>query len=86
MTSIHFIMFIALLALFSYYYGMKRAVKVAGGRQQIQSMHSLPQHFGLLSAFTCALPALILLLFWAMFETQVIDALLIASLPESVQL
>ncbi|WP_354625223.1 phosphate ABC transporter permease subunit PstC [Psychromonas sp. MME2] len=85
MTSTTLIFIIAILALGSYWYGMQRSIKVAGGVSQIKNMHSLPQQFGLLTAFCCGLPALFLLFLWGIIEPNVIQSLLVESLPKSVQ-
>ncbi len=85
MTASTLIFIIALLTLFSYWYGMQRSIKVAGGAAEIKRMHSLPQQFGLLTAFCCGLPALLLLLAWVIFEPIVIESLVVSQLPEAVQ-
>ncbi|MET1219473.1 MAG: phosphate ABC transporter permease subunit PstC [Glaciecola sp.] len=65
------------IALVSYYLGLQRAIKVAGGRQKVRDLVSLPSHYGLLTAFWCGLPALLFLLLWSAIEGTVIDALLL---------
>ena len=85
MTSSTLIFIIALLAMLSYWYGMQRSIKVAGGVSQIKNMHSLPRQFGLLTAFCCGLPALLLLLLWTIFEPIIIESLVVAHLPAKVQ-
>ena len=85
MTSTTLIFILALLAFASYWYGMQRSIKMAGGVNQIKNMHSLPQQFGLLTAFCCGLPALILLVLWVVIEPIIIQSLLVDSLPVAVQ-
>jgi phosphate transport system permease protein len=85
MTSTALILIITLLTLGSYWYGMQRSIKVAGGVSQIKNMHSLPQQFGLLTAFCCGLPALFLLLLWVIVEPIIIQSLLVNSLDVQVQ-
>jgi phosphate transport system permease protein len=85
MTSTALILIITLLTLGSYWYGMQRSIKVAGGVSQIKNMHSLPQQFGLLTAFCCGLPALFLLLLWGIVEPIIIQSLLVNSLDAQVQ-
>jgi len=72
-----------LLALFSYWFAIQRAVKVAGGITKVKHLTSLPKQFGLLTAFWCGIPSLIILLLWVIFESSVIDSFLISSLPKS---
>jgi len=86
MNSSTLIFVIAFLALFSYWFAMQRAVKVAGGKAKIKQLTSLPTQFGLLTAFWCGIPALIVLFFWSIFESGVIEGLLLNSLPEEVSL
>lgn len=85
MTSSTLIFVVLFLALFSYWYGTHRAIKVAGGASGVKNLTSLPKQFGLLTALCCGLPALILLLLWSSFESTVIRSLLISSLPSDIQ-
>ena len=84
MNSSTLIFVIAFLALFSYWYAIKRAIMVAGGRSKIKNLVSLPRQFGLLTAFWCGIPALLFLLIWGIFESTIIESLLVAKLPEAV--
>ena len=84
MNSSTLIFVVAFLALFSYWFAIKRAVVVAGGRSKIKKLTSLPKQFGLLTAFWCAIPSLVFLLIWAIFESSLLNALLLARLPEFV--
>ena len=76
---------IILMTLFSYWYGMKRAIRVSGGVSQIKNMASLPQQFGTLTALICGLPALLILVLWSLFESEFIRYLLIQTLPLEIQ-
>lgn len=84
MNSSTLIFVILLLALFSYWFAIQRAVKVAGGITKVKHLTALPKQFGLLTAFWCGIPSLIILFLWSIFESSVIDSFLISSLPESV--
>lgn len=84
MNSSTLIFVIALLALFSYWFAIQRAVSVAGGAAKIKSLTSLPRQFGLLTAFWCGLPALLVLSLWVMFEGSVVESLLLTNLPEEI--
>ena len=81
MDSSTLIFVIAFLALFSYWFAIQRAIKVAGGRSKIKNLTSLPRQFGLLTAFWCGIPAIMFLLSWGIFESSVIDSLLLSKLP-----
>jgi len=85
MTSSTLIFVVLFLALFSYWYGIQRAVKVAGGVTKVKTLASLPRQFGMLTAFWCGLPALLFLLVWTAFESSVIEAILVSSLPQKIQ-
>jgi len=84
MNSSTLIFVILLLALFSYWFAIQRAVKVAGGVSKVKSLTSLPKQFGLLTAFWCGIPALIGLLVWGIVESSIIDYFLLTSLPAHV--
>ena len=85
MTSSTLIFVVLFLALFSYWYGIHRAIKVAGGVTKTKKLSSLPKQFGLLTAFWCGLPALLFLVVWSAFESTVIQSLLVSSLPTEIQ-
>jgi phosphate transport system permease protein len=84
MNSSTLIFVIAFLALFSYWFAIQRAVKVAGGLTKVKRLTSLPRQFGALTAFWCGLPALLVLLIWSVFEAGVIQAQLVEFLPAEV--
>jgi len=81
------LLFIALLSLtlFSYWYGLKRSIKVAGGTEHRKDLTCLPEQFGLLTAMVCGLPALITLLIFNSAEPFVIEQLLTATLPAKIK-
>jgi len=75
---------ILLLALFSYWFAIHRAVKVAGGITKIKRLTSLPKQFGVLTAFWCGIPAIAILSLWGLFESSVIESLLLEQLPTKI--
>ena len=85
MTSSTLIFVVLFLALFSYWFGIQRSIKVAGGATKVKSLVSLPRQFGLLTAMWCGLPALIFLLVWVSFESTVIEVLLVNNLSAEIQ-
>jgi phosphate transport system permease protein len=80
-----FVLTVSLLILstFAYWMGKKRAFAVSGGKTR--DLHSLPGYYGAYVAFWFLLPALIVFAIWSLFESSVISALLVPSLPASVQ-
>jgi len=84
MNSSTLVFVIAFLALFSYWFAIQRAVKVAGGLTKVKKLTSLPKQFGALTAFWCGLPALFVLLIWSIFESSVIQSTLLTALPPEI--
>jgi len=72
---------IALFALTAWYVGRREAVALpaTAGRP-----HSRPVYHGAFVAVWVGIPALILVLFWFLFQDAVIDRLIIASLPSDL--
>ena len=83
-TSLLFFVLLC-LTLFSYWFGVQRSLKVAGGVEHKKELTSLPQQFGLLTAMVCGLPALIALLIFNSGEQLVVEQFLKATLPQNVQ-
>ncbi|MBK1619958.1 phosphate ABC transporter permease subunit PstC [Lamprobacter modestohalophilus] len=76
------LLFIILAAMaLAYHLGRKRAIGVAGGITQINRLHSLPAYYGYYAALWVGLPSLLLLLFWAGLQGQILTALTLAELP-----
>lgn len=73
---------IALLVLFGLFYAPRRVRALA---QNGETLRALPSHYGYLVALWCGLPALLFVLTWTIFESSVIEYLVLAGLPESVQ-
>jgi phosphate transport system permease protein len=82
--SILFVLVVALSVL-AYQVGKSRSISVAGGLRGIRNLHSLPGHYGLLTAIWCGLPALIVLGVWVALQDMVITRLVLAQLPAEVQ-
>ena len=79
---------IAMLLAFSstaYILGRKRAVRVAGGKAGIKDLHSLPAHYGALTALWCGIPALLVFSCWLVFQDTVITGMVINDLPEQIR-
>ncbi|TVO66014.1 phosphate ABC transporter permease subunit PstC [Denitromonas ohlonensis] len=79
------ILLVLLLALTSaaYYFGCKRAFRVADGK--IRKLHSLPGYYGLYVALWAALPALLILCAWLLFQGSIITRMVVSSLPDAIQ-
>jgi phosphate transport system permease protein len=69
---------IVLFALTAWYVGRREAMALAA---TAGSLHSRPVYHGAFVAVWVGIPALILVLFWFLFQDAVVDRLIIASLP-----
>lgn len=78
---------IVLLALsaVAYYMARGRSVALAQPLGGIRNLHSLPFFYGMRAAIWCALPSLMLLVIWLLFDEHIISTLLLNSLPEGQQ-
>lgn len=85
MSTSTLIFTILFLTLFSYWFGIQRSIKVAGGVARTRLLASLPRQFGTLTSFWCGIPAFLVLLIWSAFEGKVLEGMLIGSLPSDIQ-
>lgn len=77
------ILLIALGAIAAFGYFLARRKLLGGAGTQAIRLHSRPSYHGWYVALWCALPSLIVLLFWLLFEERILEALLISYLgPE----
>ena len=72
------------LVALAYHFGRKRAISVAGGATQIQTLHSLPSYYGFYAALWAGLPALLLLGLWAGMQDTIITSLVKSALPATM--
>ena len=68
----------------AYLIGTHRATFLAKTSGGVKELHSLPTHYGVLTAISCAVPALAVFALWIVFEDQVISTLVTRSLPADV--
>jgi phosphate transport system permease protein len=69
------------LSFVAYLFGKSRSLAVVGGSRRIRDLHSLPSYYGALTALWCALPALIVVALWVMFQDRIIIGLVTRELP-----
>jgi len=74
-----------LLSGMAYYFGLKRSLAVAGGKEHVRNLHSRPQYYGIMTALWCGLPALVIFFFWQVFEADIITNLVVTGLPDSIR-
>jgi phosphate transport system permease protein len=85
MTPSILLVLIIALSVLAFQLGKTRAIAVVGGQRRIRDLHSLPGHYGLLTAIWCGLPALLVFLTWVLLQDAVITRLVIAQLPAASQ-
>lgn len=78
--SLIVIVLLGLMAL-AYHFGRQRALGSVGGTQSIRHLHSLPSYYGAYVMLWVALPALLVLLLWSVFQESVITSLVVDGLP-----
>jgi phosphate transport system permease protein len=69
----------------TYVLGLRRAKKTAAVSGGLREMHSLPTHYGVFAALSCAMPAIFMFALWMVFEEQLITAMVSKNLPEEFQ-
>ncbi|MFZ9709409.1 MAG: phosphate ABC transporter permease subunit PstC [Steroidobacteraceae bacterium] len=82
--SILFVL-LAALTVIAFQMGRSRSIAVVGGRRGIRDLHSLPAHYGLLTAIWCGLPALVIFVVWLAFQDAVIVRIVLAQMPTEVR-
>ena len=75
------LLIILLLGTAAYFLGTARAVAVSQRTGGMRSLHSLPSHYGALTALGCVLPALIMYALWQVTEPMVLTSMIKGSLP-----
>jgi phosphate transport system permease protein len=83
-TTTLFIVLIILIGI-GFVSGRGRSIQLAAPIGGIRNLNSLPFYYGSLTALWCGIPSLILLLFWLMTEDQMVQYLLVQSLPQQYQ-
>ncbi|MEM7083370.1 MAG: phosphate ABC transporter permease subunit PstC [Pseudomonadota bacterium] len=85
MGTVNLILVLLAITGVAYVMARKRAITVAGGLRHIRNLHSLPSYYGAHTALWMLLPVLIMMLFWGMSQSSVIENRLIDTLPASYQ-
>ncbi|MBD2859143.1 phosphate ABC transporter permease subunit PstC [Spongiibacter sp. KMU-158] len=66
------------LSIFGYFMGQGRALALAKPLGGIRKLHSLPSYYAAQAALFCALPAIVLMGLWLIFEQPIIDSLVMS--------
>jgi phosphate transport system permease protein len=85
MTPAALLIALALLSIGAFWVGKSRSLALVGGSRGIRHLHSLPSHYGLMTAMWCALPALAVIGLWVTFQDAVILRLVVDHLPAGVR-
>ncbi len=73
--------FIIGISLCAFLLGRYRAISISAGEGRGRSLHSLPSHYGTMTALAGVLPALLVYGIWAAVETTLLDTRIINELP-----
>jgi phosphate transport system permease protein len=85
MTPAALLIALTLLSIGAFWVGKSRSLALVGGNRGIRHLHSLPSHYGLMTAMWCALPALAVIGLWLAFQDAIILKLVINHLPAGVR-
>ena len=81
MTPAALLIALTLLSVGAFWIGKSRSLALVGGSRGVRNLHSLPGHYGLMTALWCALPALAVIAVWLMFQDAIILRLVTDQLP-----
>jgi phosphate transport system permease protein len=85
MTPAALLIALTLLSVAAFWVGKTRSLAIVGGTRGVRNLHSLPSHYGLMTAMWCALPALAVISVWLVFQDAIILKLVTAHLPAGVR-
>jgi len=85
MTPAALLVALTLLSVGAFWIGKSRSLALVGGSRGVRNLHSLPGHYGLMTALWCALPALVVIAIWLMAQDAIIVRLVTDQLPENVR-
>jgi phosphate transport system permease protein len=85
MTPAALLIALGLLSVAAFWVGKSRSLALVGGSRGVRNLHSLPSHYGLMTAMWCALPALAVIGLWLTFQDAIILRLVAEQLPAGVR-
>src|SRR6185295_18539847 len=85
MTPAALLISLTLLSVAAFWIGKTRSLAIVGGTRGVRNLHSLPSHYGLMTAMWCALPALAVFVLWVAFQDTIILKLVTDRLPDGVR-
>jgi phosphate transport system permease protein len=81
MTPAGLLIALALISVAAFWVGKSRSLALVGGNRGVRNLHSLPGHYGLMTAMWCALPGLAVVALWLIFQDTIILRLIADHLP-----
>ena len=69
----------------AFFLGRRRSLALASEGGGIRALHSLPGHYGMLTALWAGVPALVLVFVWGAVESDVITDMVVQGMPESLR-
>src|SRR5690348_8453600 len=85
MTPAALTLALCLITVGAFWIGKSRSLALVGGTRGVRHLHSLPAHYGLMTAMWCALPALLVIGLWLAFQDTIILRLVVDHLPAGVR-
>lgn len=81
MTPAALLIVLTLISVSAFWIGKSRSLALVGGTRGVRHLHSLPSHYGLMTALWCALPALAVIGIWLAFQDAIILKIVINQMP-----
>lgn len=81
MTASALLVALTVLCFLAFFAGRARSLQVAG-QGGMRTLNSLPFYYGSLAAFWCALPSLLVVLLWSIFDDRIIASMIRSQVPE----
>ncbi|HEV7607260.1 MAG TPA: phosphate ABC transporter permease subunit PstC [Steroidobacteraceae bacterium] len=85
MTPAALLIALSIFSVGAFWVGKSRSLALVGGSRGVRHLHSLPGHYGLMTALWCALPALLVIGVWLVFQDAIILRLITDHLPAGVR-
>jgi len=85
MTPAALLICLALMSAAAFWVGKSRSLALVGGSRGVRKLHSLPAHYGFMTALWCALPALLVTGLWLVFQDAIILRLVTDQLPAGMR-
>ena len=85
MTPAALTLALILVSVGAFWIGKSRSLALVGGTRGVRHLHSLPSHYGMMTAMWCALPALAVIGFWLTLQDTILFRLVIDHLPAGVR-